>query len=196
MGPFGVPSYARRLGLQALLGVWGTPAVIKTLVSNGFPVIVTQWVSVTDHVGHYRPIEAYDDRLGVFISSDPYLGPGHQITYNDFAQIWSSRNRQFMVLYPPSRQPLLTAVLASAGWNKTRAYQAALAAQLAHPDSGRQYGYPGGSGARSGYRYFNTAWYEVELGQYAAARRILQQAARAGANPVVLAWIRGEIPSS
>ncbi|HLY64545.1 MAG TPA: C39 family peptidase, partial [Chloroflexota bacterium] len=75
MAPFGIPAYARSLGLAALMAPGGTDAVIKALVGNGFPVIVSQWVSLSDHYGHYRPIEAYDDSRGVFVSSDPYLGP-------------------------------------------------------------------------------------------------------------------------
>jgi hypothetical protein len=157
-------------------------------------VIVAQWVSVAEHIGHYRPIEAYDDRQGVFVASDPLLGPAHAISYGDFVRIWAGRHGQFIVLYPPSRQALLNAVLAAAGWNKTRAYRAALASQLAHAHrSGAAGQEPGGGGAY--YQYYNTAWYEVQLGQYAAARRTLRQGQVAGASPIVLGWIGAEIPS-
>ncbi len=91
MTPYGVPTYARSVGLRALSGVGGTETLVKRLIAAGFPVIVHQVVSLSDLVGHWRPIEAYDDRQGIFTSSDPYLGPNHLIGYADFAQMWALR---------------------------------------------------------------------------------------------------------
>src|SRR5437660_3706235 len=39
MTPYGVPSYARSLGLRTLSGVGGTPRLVKALIAAGFPVI-------------------------------------------------------------------------------------------------------------------------------------------------------------
>src|SRR5581483_8315023 len=101
-------------GMNTLMGVGGSQQLVKSLVANGFPVNVSQWVSLTDHYGHYRPIEGYDDAKGVFIASDPYLGPNHQISYDEFGKIWNTNNR-FMVIFPTAKQPLLLAVLAANG---------------------------------------------------------------------------------
>jgi hypothetical protein len=38
------------------VGVGGTEALVKALISNGFPVIVSQQVSIIYRIGHYRPI--------------------------------------------------------------------------------------------------------------------------------------------
>jgi hypothetical protein len=190
MAPFGVPGYARSLRLRAMIGVGGTERLIKALISNRFPVIASQWVSVDDHIRHYRPIEAYDDRRGIFVSSDPYLGANHPITYGDFTHMWTVSDGRFLVLYPPSRQPLLDAVLASAGWSHAAAYRHDLIWQQARlrrlpPDVpatvARYYGYP------------SVAWDEMELGNVAAARQALRQAAQHGASPVVIGWINQEI---
>lgn len=190
MAPFGVPGYARSVGLQGMIGVGGTERLIKALISNGFPVITSQWVSVDDHIRHYRPIEAYDDRHGTFVSSDPYLGANHVVTYGDFAQMWAVSDERFLVLYPSSRQALLNAVLSSAGWNHTAAYRHDLSWQqnrLRHLPAdvpatvGRYYGYP------------SLAWDEMELGNVTAARQVLHQAALHGASPVVIGWINQEI---
>ena len=194
MAPYGVPSYARSLGLHALLGVAGTPRVLKALVTNGFPVIVNQWYSVTEHTRHYRPIQAYDDRQGVFVSSDPFGGPGHAITYADFAAIWAVSNNRFIVLFPPAKTPLLGAVLASAGWNKSRAYQRDLRWSEARLRSGRVPTMTSGSGGFRYYAYLNIAWDEVELGQYTAARQELRQATAHGANSILVHWVADEIP--
>lgn len=190
MAPFGVPGYMRTLGMRGLLGVTGTQRMIKVLISNGFPIIVSQMVSPTYQVRHYRPIVAYDDRQGVFVSNDPYLGAGHQISYADFARIWSSSHQRFLVLYPPSRQSQLDGVLASAGWGRLRAYRADLAWQqnrLKHTPSGEA-----GYFARY-YGYAGVAWDQMELGSFAAAQQTLRTAAGRGASTIVLGWIRAEI---
>ena len=199
MTPYGVPAYARSLDMRALVGVGGTEALVKALISNGFPVIVSQQVSVTNRIGHYRPIEAYDDRQGVFVASDPYLGAPYRITYADFARIWARSDRGFMVLYPPARQAVLSAVLASVGWDRRRAYQHDLAlaqARLRHPSqiAARDSGVMTGRNAHfRSYGYLRLAWDELQLGRGAMARRALAQAAKQGANPIVVGWISREI---
>jgi hypothetical protein len=190
MSPYGVPAYARSLGLRAMLGFAGSERLVKLLVTNGFPIIVSQYVSPADHVGHYRPIQAYEDGTSIFVSSDPYLGQNHQIDYGAFDAIWKSTNRRFLLLYPPAKQPLLDRVLAAAGWNHTRAYAADLArvrgllAGKVHDLTG--YGSP---------RNFELAlaWDELQLGHSSAARQDVSTARRLGANPIVIDWIAGEM---
>jgi len=196
MWPYGVPGYARSVGVRALVGVAGTPRLIKALVSNGFPVIVNQAYSVTDSSRHYRPIQSYDDRQGVFVSSDPFGGAGYTITYADFNKIWAAANNRFIVLYPPSKALLLNAALASAGWNRTRAYQGDLVKTEARLRSGKA---PTTSVAATrenfrSYSYLNLAWDDVELGRYTNARAQLRQATAHGANSIMVNWIAGEMP--
>ena len=68
-----------------------------------------------NHYRHYRPIKAYDDHQGVFVSSDPYLGPDHTMAYSEFQQLWAISNGRFIVLYPAAKQGLLDAVLGRGG---------------------------------------------------------------------------------
>ena len=199
MTPYGVPGYARSLGVRALVGVGGTAALVKALISNGFPVIVSQQVSITYRIGHYRPIEAYGNRQGVFVASDPYLGAPYRISYADFARIWARSNRGFMVLYPPARQATVSAVLATAGWDRKRAYQHDLAlaqARLRHPSQiavRASVVMTGRSTHFRSYGYLRLAWDELQLGRGAMARRALAQAAKQGANPIEVGWISREI---
>jgi len=197
MAPYGVPSYARGVGLQALLGVAGTPRLLKALLSNGFPVIVNQLVSATDHDRHYRPIQSYDDGQGVFVSSDPLIGAAYAIPYAGFVRLWAVSNNRFIVLYPSSKAPLLDAVLASAGWDRARAYRGDLAKTEARLRSGKPpvTGMAAAPGAFKYYSYLNIAWDDMELGRYAAARRQLRQAAAHGANPLMVSWVAREIPA-
>ncbi len=189
MSPYGVPSYAHSLGMQALLGVEGTTQVLKSLIQHGFPVIVTQWESIANHTSHYRPLTAYDQR-GVFTASDPLFGPNYTIGYADFARMWAPDNNRFLVLYPPSHQAALNAALAAAGWNETRAYRADLAwtrARIANPASQvPSWTYPV---AVPGAPYLRLAWDAMQLGQATAARQALRQAAAQGATATAIAWI-------
>jgi hypothetical protein len=190
MAPYGVPAYMRSLGLRALLGIAGNERLVKLLVGNGFPVIVSQYVSVADHVGHYRPIQAYDDRAQIFVSSDPYLGQNHVISYADFDAIWKSTDRRFMVLYPAGKQPLLNAALAAAGWDRTSAYRSDLAhvrGLLAGKVKDTT-----GYGSHRNYQ-LAIAWDDLQLDRITAARQALVAAKKAGASPVVLGWVSAEI---
>jgi len=195
MWPYGVPGYARSVGGRALVGVAGTPRLVKALVSNGFPVIVNQSYSVTDSSRHYRPIQSYDDRQGVFVSDDPFGGAGYAITYADFTKMWAVSNNRFIVLYPSSKALLLDAVLASAAWSRTRAYQSDLAKTEARLRSGKAPAMSVASapGAFRSYSYLNMAWDDVELGRYSDARVRLRQATAHAANPIMVNWIAGEL---
>ena len=99
------------------------------------------------------------------------------------------------MLFAPAKAPLLDAVLASAGWNKIQAYQRDLRRSEARLRSGRVPPTTSWSRAFRYYVYLNIAWDEVELGQYAAARQELRQATAHGANPILVRWVAGEIPS-
>ena len=158
--------------------------------SNGFPVIVSQLVSPAFRVRHYRPIEAYDDRRRIFVASDPYLGPGHAITYSDFAALWTVSDQRFLVIYPASRAALLQAVLASADWHRISAYRHDLAWQQARLRKPQQ------SDSEIPVPlmvYPALAWDEAQLYQFGAARLALRQAKMRGANPILLRWIDQEI---
>ncbi len=194
MAPFGVPAYTASLGMNTLMGVGGSQQLVKSLVANGFPVIVSQWVSLTDHYGHYRPIEGYDDAKGVFIASDPYLGPNHQISYDEFGKIWNTNNR-FMVIFPTAKQPLLLAVLAANGWDKKAAYQADLAKlqNFRQPLGSALGAYAGG---RGGYSQLSLAWDQMELGNVDAANAALDAAIQQGAKQPTTDWIRQAIKLS
>ena len=191
MTPYGVPTFARSVGLRTLTGVGGTEAMVKGLIAAGLPVIVHQIVSLADTVGHWRPVEAFDDRQSIFTTSDPYLGPNHVIDYADFARMWAQRDYAFFVLYPASRRTALSAVLTTARWNKTAAYTKDLALLRAGQLDASPTGAP--TSAAEGYRYLGMAWDAAQLGQASTARSYLKRAASAGANPIEMRWVSAAI---
>jgi uncharacterized protein len=190
MWPYGVPGYVRGLGMSSLMGVGGNPALVKALVANGFPVIASQWVSLDDREGHYREIEGFDDKRQVFVSTDSYLGPNHEIGYSEFDQIWARGNQRFMVIYPPAKQPLLNAVLASAGWSKEAAYQADLVKQKTRPSDPST-----PTSFRRGDSFLGPAWDHIQLGDFETARSEIQQAKAVGASPTMVGWLTQALAS-
>jgi uncharacterized protein len=125
MSLYGVPFYAESVGMQSIEAVGGTDVLLKALISNGIPVIVSDLVSKTENIRHFRPIDGYDDGGRYFIGSDPYLGPNHKISYADFDDLWKISNNRWVILYPPDKQPLVDSVLTQY-WNKSAALQAGL----------------------------------------------------------------------
>ncbi len=199
MQPYGWPSYARSLGLHALLGVNGTERLVKALIANGFPIIANQVVSTTDPTRHYRPIVGYDDANKTFTVMDPYMGPNYSISYADFNKIWAPLHGRFTVLYPPAKASLLKAVLRSAGWDRLATVKVDLARvkkRIAHPPKTGTLGMQDGSGssARSGRSmYLYLAWDDAQLGLNVAAKAALTKAVGQNASPVLVAWVRGEL---
>jgi hypothetical protein len=192
MAPFGIPAYARSLGMSAFMGTGGNQQLIKSLIAGGFPVIVSQWVSLSDHYGHYRPVGAYDDARGVFLSSDSYLGPNHVIGYGEFDTLWASSNSRFYVIYPPAREQALQNIFAGVGYDPISAYQADIAIQQARLQGGQING-PQGWGFRRGYSALAMAWDSLQLGDAAAAQRALDWARAQGVSPVISGWIADEL---
>ncbi len=187
MVQYGVPGYMQALGMRVVMGVNGNDELVKSLVAHGFPVIVSQWVSMTDHYGHYRAIDGYDDHQGGFLSTDSYLGPNYFLPYGEFDQMWSTQGQRFMVIYPPSKEAVVQSVLADSGWNKDAAYRADIAKLRK-----RMVQMPGGldnGRCMQSFGALSMAWDQMELGHLDVARAALADAAEHGANPVVVNWI-------
>lgn len=131
----GVPSYISSLGLDVLLGTAGTQDVLKELLRAGFPVIVNQVVSDTDLEFHFRPIQGFDDERGLFISSDPLIGPMYTIDYGQFDRDWAYTGHRFIVIYPTDKTDQLNAALAGK-WDPAYAEGGGQAQPWSVPNSG------------------------------------------------------------
>lgn len=63
---------------------------LKRRVSRGFPVIVLQRFSFQNPYGHYRVVVGYDDETQKFTTLDPAIGRNYNISYTEFAALWTS----------------------------------------------------------------------------------------------------------
>ncbi|HEX6510774.1 MAG TPA: hypothetical protein VF157_00620, partial [Chloroflexota bacterium] len=166
----------------------------KALVANGFPTIVAQLVSLQEPIAHYREIEGYDDQQKVFVSTDSYVGPNHEISYGEFDQLWARGNQRFMVVYPADKEPLLNAVLKSSGWDKKAAYQNDLDRQL-RGENVMQQQPPGYYPPMNmpGAKELNMAWDYIQLGQLDQARAQIAKAPVNPRNQQLIDWLNQDL---
>jgi tetratricopeptide (TPR) repeat protein len=111
-------AFAETQGLKGIARIGGTRELMQALVAAGFPVLVENayWHrnSDADWMSHNRILMGYDP--GSFYFYDPLLGPGddaqgYGIRYDEFDGRWVDFNRDYLVIYPPSREAELQTIL-------------------------------------------------------------------------------------
>jgi len=115
----------------------GTNALMKTLLTNGFVPMVTQWMQDpwVSRISHWRTVRGYDDARGVFLVNDSMLGRGVPLAYDWFATNWQPFSYRYMVLYRPEDEPRLRTIIGddwSDARNRRNFYERAHAEAVAH----------------------------------------------------------------
>lgn len=116
MSPVPVDPWVRELyGLRAIWRNDGTNALIKSLISNGFAPMVTQWMEdpSISRIAHWRTVVGYDDSRGVFFSNDPMRGRYVPLAYDWFDRNWQPFGYRYLVMYRPEDEGLLQAIVGS-----------------------------------------------------------------------------------
>jgi predicted double-glycine peptidase len=166
ISPQEMASYVRSLGLGATARVNGRATVLKSLLSNGIPVIVEQWhVPEGDPgMGHYRLVRGYSETDGVFIAHDSLTGPNERLTYADLDEGWRVFNRAYVVVYPLEKQRVVEALL-GADADDVAMYRSAVAQAEEEVNT-----------TGDVFAWFNLGSSHVGLGEYAAAADAYQHA--------------------
>jgi len=166
INPPEMAAYVRSLGLGAIARVNGRADVLKSLLSNGIPVIVEQWhVPEGDPgMGHYRLVRGYNEADGVFIAHDALTGPNERLSYAAFDEGWRVFNRAYVIVYPPERQRVVETLLGVDTDDGAMYHQAAARAEEEVNTSGDV------------FAWFNLGSSYVGLGEYAAAADAYQHA--------------------
>ena len=116
--PYEMANYVEsETNLGVAVRVGGDLEILKTLIANGFPVIIekglymprTPGSSQILWMGHYNLLVGYDEEKQEFISHDSYLSPPEYpeflpISYEDLIIQWRSFNYIFLVIYPPAQR--------------------------------------------------------------------------------------------
>lgn len=102
---------------RALWREGGTPALLKTMIAAGYPVLVEKGAYIQDltgkisWMGHYEVMTGYDDGQQKFIAQDSYFQPNLPVSYADLETQWRSFNYTFIVIYPSDKEDTVKSLL-------------------------------------------------------------------------------------
>lgn len=110
-----VNSQVPELPVYALTRIGGDLNLLKTLIANGFPVIIEEGYDPPPHdkgwMGHYLLVVGYDDAAQQVITMDSYIGPNQPYSYDHIDEFWRDFNRRYIVVYESGREPELLSLL-------------------------------------------------------------------------------------
>lgn len=149
VGPAELADFARSHGLHALVRVNGDRDRVRTLLTNGIPVLIETWLEPepNDGMGHYRLLTGYDDTREEWIAydslvSDNPVNPegtyaGIRLPYGETERLWKVFNHTYVLVYTDEQAPVVESILADdvdddAMWQRALAQARAEVEQ--HPD--------------------------------------------------------------
>ncbi len=159
--------------IRALTRMGGTLDMLKDFIANDIPVVIETGYSpeAYDWLGHYQTVLGYDDNSGVMWLYDSFLGAGENgegisETYAYFDEHWRHFNRQFIVVYEPSREDLVRRILGDGHSDPLKAAEHALS--VASDEATENPADP--------YAWFNIGSALVALGDYERAASAFDRA--------------------
>jgi hypothetical protein len=162
--------------VRAVTRIGGDMELLKEFIAAGFPVIIETGYAPegNDWFGHYQTVVGYDDNGRDFYIFDSYLGTGENGAgmaepYDEFDSHWQQFNRIFIVIYDPSREAEVTAILgerADVTFAAEHAYTVAQSEARANP--------------QNQFAWFNMGTALTKLGRYADAAPAFDRATQIG----------------
>ncbi len=95
----------------------GTLELLKQFIAAGYPVVIEKGYDLPADgwYGHYLTVFGYDDEKSILYSQDSFLGPfdgsGRTDDYEEFLYYWQQFNYTFYVVYYPSQEAEVEAIL-------------------------------------------------------------------------------------
>ncbi len=161
-------------GIRAITRMGGNLELLKLLINNGFPVIISIGFMPEgyDWLGHYRAIVGYDDYRQVLYAYDSFLGMGENgagiaVSYSEIDRDWQQFNRNFIVLFQERDEDRLNALL---GERADPMLAAEIALQIAQNESR--------SDPQNGFLWFNMGTALTSLERYEEAALAFDQSRR------------------
>ncbi len=127
VNPDELAAYASSRELTLFSGVNGDLETLRRFLANGFPVIVSRWMTTTTNItrARYQLVRGYDDTTRLLTIHEFAAGPDIDLPYRDMQQSWDALNRQYILVYPPEQQPNVDAIL-GVKWTQKSMWQDAL----------------------------------------------------------------------
>lgn len=172
--PYEMAEFAQdQAGLSALVRSGGDLEMVKTLIANGFPVILEKGTFLTDlagdysWMGHYQLASGYDEAKQILYVQDTYIGADHEMSYQAILEGWRAFNYLYVVIYPPERETEIKAILGPR-WDETTSNQ--IAAQKASDDIYTL------TGRAQYFAWFNRGTSLMQLQDYSGSAQAYDQA--------------------
>jgi tetratricopeptide (TPR) repeat protein len=183
VSPAELAAYAQSLGFEATARINGDIALIKQLLSNGFPVIVEFWADPEDNggLGHYRLFTGYNEAGGYFLAEDSLNGSGIQVPIAEFDPAWQVFHRTYIVVFPPDRTALMHAIVGQDMIDSVMLERALLTAQTEARNN-----------PTNSFAWFNLGTSYAHLGQPEQAASAFDEARRLGL-PYRMLWYQFEL---
>jgi tetratricopeptide (TPR) repeat protein len=131
--PYEMEAYVEEeTDLQMVIRYGGTLNLLKSLMANGFVVLIEKGYDLEDvgWLGHFLTLTGYDEGSQKFLTQDSYHGPDIWVDYNEVYQTWRPFNFIFLVIYPPHREAEVLQILgpwADIDWANRHALERAYA---------------------------------------------------------------------
>lgn len=169
-------------GLRAYARSGGNIGILRTFIANGFPVIIEKGYepgTAEGWYGHYLTVFGYDDAKQELYSMDTYLGPwdgsGRVDKYKEVEEVWQAFNYTFLVIFQPSQERIVNAILGDLVDDETMWQQAAIHAQAEIEED-----------PQNGFAWFNLGSSLTELGAATGDGAYYEQGAAAFDQALVL----------
>ncbi len=148
----------------------GTIATIKTLIANGFYVIIEDWAHPNEDIGHLALLRGYDDIKGVFIADDSFIGTGVAYPYKTFEENqWKVFNYEYLPVYLPEQEKIVKKII-GADWDEETMYQNAITRNQQDAEKN----------PRDMYAWFNIGTSYFGLGEYEKAKTAFETSQNIG----------------
>jgi tetratricopeptide (TPR) repeat protein len=135
-------------GIKSIQRENGTVDLLRSLLSNGIPVIIQQWLDTEDTVAHYRVLRGFDNARNILIFNDSLADhPSVEVSPEAQDRLWKAWDRRYFPVFTAQNEALVMAILgadANAAENFSQALDAAEQYSLKNPadaDAWRNLGY-------------------------------------------------------
>jgi tetratricopeptide (TPR) repeat protein len=181
VSPEELAAFAQVQGFQAQVRINGNMDLLRTLLSNGLPVLIESWLipEPNDGMGHYRLLTGYNDADQSWIAYDSYVdrpllapdGPyqGIRLDYAETDQLWTVFNRTYLLIYPAAHTEMVKAILGDEVDPQHMWQQALVQAQNTVQQQGQD-----------PFAWFNLGTDLVAAGRYAEAAQAYDRAHQLG----------------
>ncbi len=121
-----IRDYLKTKGIESKLLYNGSIELIKTLISNGFYVVVEDTLHPNEDIGHTTIIRGFDDDQGVLVADDSFLGVGVTYPYEEFEEKqWKPFNREYLPVYAKDKEKVIRSIVGDS-WDERIMFQNAI----------------------------------------------------------------------